>query len=266
MHTWSTYCIRCICDFNTRTLPTRTFSELYPQAKMFWSLDERVISSWRRRNASFFPSPVAYSIGMFTSNKPINEYALSSTRVIVPLAAHDTISATHGPFPSNPPDNLSFETWVIYHKSSASPFLSPMVFPMLGKFVLDFLWCYHLLKCPPTRKPLCSSIRFVILFCLLQWERRGHQRHGGTLNTPPCLHTTNTSNCSLQTAWCCFACQCSKCRSTPTHTVWLRLLAGIHYLFIAQAITDLIPLFPVHLGKDDHLFVINFHGVNLSMW
>ena len=71
---------------SARILPIRKLET--PQAKMLWSLDEWMISNWRRRNA-FFPSP--YSIGMFTSNRPINEYALSSTRVVVRLAAHDMI-------------------------------------------------------------------------------------------------------------------------------------------------------------------------------
>ena len=53
--------------------------------------------------------------------------------------------------------------------------------------------------------------------------------------------------------------------STHTHSmipVFLRLLAGIDYLLIAEATTDFILLLLIHLGKVDHLSVINFCGVN----
>ena len=84
--------------------PTRTPSSAMPRlcqpycdggsdhAKMLRSTVVRMISSCSRRKA--FPSS-PYSSGMLRSKIPYRQYAVSSIRVVVRLAAHDIFWATH---------------------------------------------------------------------------------------------------------------------------------------------------------------------------
>ena len=68
-------------------------------------------------------SHIFYSIGIFTSSRPNREYALSSTQVVVRLAAHDMIWATR--LEESPSVGICCGTRVI-PKVRASIFLSPM--------------------------------------------------------------------------------------------------------------------------------------------
>lgn len=84
---------------SAKKLPEHPDFRVWPHAKMLWSLDVRMISSCKRRNACL-PSP--YSISMCTPKSPNSEYARSSSRVVVGSAAQDIIWATLGRARSNP--------------------------------------------------------------------------------------------------------------------------------------------------------------------
>lgn len=55
-------------------------------AKIDWSSSFLIISFWSRRKAL---SPSLYNNGILTLNRPIKQYAVSSGRVVLRLAAHD---------------------------------------------------------------------------------------------------------------------------------------------------------------------------------
>ena len=115
-------------------------------------------------------------------------------------------------------------------------------------------------KTTPAIHSTCDTFHRLFL-----WERRSLQRYGGTHSIFWRFHTTDTLNYCLRQFCAASLVDAASVYPHPLISIRLRLLAGIEYFLIALATTDFILLLSIHLGKVDHLFIVNFGEVNLPM-
>ena len=169
----------------------------------------------------------------------------------------------HGRFPSSPSASVCFGTSVILSEVSAGPFLSPMGCQSLLKnwkfrgAVIS--WSVH-----PRENH--SSQPLDLGYILTLRQRKGARdvmkvRIAYPRVCIPPIHQID----GLRQLCTASLVDAASVHPHPLIPVLLCLLAGINNLLIAQMTTDFL-LLPIHLGKVDHLFIVNFCETNPPIW